>query len=232
MVVGMIMAVVMVGMIARLAMLVMMVVIVPMIMAMLVMVVIVLVSMRVLVVMPMIVTVMIMAMVIVMMSVVVLVAVVMAMPMIVVHQLGRRGREVSAAFRIERRFDLHHAGTEPAHHLLDDMVAADAQRLGGDLRRQMTVAEMPGDAHEMRRVLAADFDQRLGRGDHLDQAAVFQHQRIATAQGDHLGKVEQEFQPARAGHGQAPPMPVVEFEHDRIGGSVAPRLCGFDGSGA
>jgi hypothetical protein len=62
----------------------------------------------------------------------------------------------------------------------------------------MAVAEMPGDANQMQRVSAADFDQRLGGGDHLNQAAVFQHQRIATAQRDRVFQIEQEFEPARA----------------------------------
>jgi hypothetical protein len=59
--------------------------------------------------------------------------------------------------------------------------------------------------------------QRLGRRDHLDQPAVFQHQRIAAAQRDRVFQVEQEFEPARARHRHPPPVPVVEIEHDGIG---------------
>lgn len=99
MMVSMIMAMVVIGMIARLAMLVMVMIVPMMVMAMVI---------------------------VVMMLLVVLVAVTMAMPMIVMHKLGRRGREVSAAFGVEWRFDLRHARTEPAHHVFDHMIAADA----------------------------------------------------------------------------------------------------------
>jgi hypothetical protein len=123
---------------------------------------------------------------------------------------------IGAAFGIERRLDLDHARTEPPHHPFDDMVAADAQALGHDLRRQMTVAEMPGDADEMMRIVAADLEQRLGRRHHLDEPAILQHQRIAAAQRDGVLQVEQEFEAARARHRHAAAVPVVEIEHDGI----------------
>jgi hypothetical protein len=74
---------------------------------------------------------------------------------------------IGAAFGIERRFDLDHAGAEPFDHRLDDVIAPDTQALGRDLRRQMTVAEMPGDPNQMVRVGTPDFGQRLRRRDHL-----------------------------------------------------------------
>ena len=125
---------------------------------------------------------------------------------------------IGAAFGIERRLDLDDARAQPLHHRLDDVVAADAQALRHDLGRQMTVAEMPGDPHQMPGIGAPDLDQRLGRGDHLDQPAILQHQRIAAAQGDGVFEVEQEFEAARPRHRHPPPVPVVEIEHDGIGG--------------
>ena len=110
----------------------------------------------------------------------------------------RMGRGIGAAFGIERRLDLDDARAQPRHHRLDDVVATNPQAFRHDLRRQMAVAEMPGDPHQMERVGATDFHQRLWSGDHLDQATVLQHQRIATAQRDGVFEVEQEFEPARA----------------------------------
>ncbi len=153
--------------------------------------------------------------------------------MIVRMVLGMRmGGSIGAAFGIERRLDLDDAGAEPRHHRLDDVVAADAQTLRHDLGRQMAVAEMPGDPHQMERVGATDFDQRLGRGDHLDQAAVLQHQRIATTQRDGAFQVEQEFEPARAGHCHPPPVPVVEIQYDGIGRGLRPAMLALNFGGA
>ncbi len=52
---------------------------------------------------------------------------------------------IGPAFRIERRFDGDDPRAETLHHLLDDMIAPDTQSLAGNLCRQMTVAEMPGE---------------------------------------------------------------------------------------
>src|SRR5258708_11309597 len=100
--------------------------------------------------------------------------------------LGRMGvaaAGIGAAFGVERRLDLDHARAEPLHHRLDDVIAPDPQTPCRDLRRQMAVAEMPGDPHQMLRIGPSDLDQRLRRGDHLDQPAILQYQRVAAAQG-------------------------------------------------
>src|SRR5438270_5245506 len=55
------------------------------------------------------------------------------------------GANVGAAFRIERRLDLKHLGTEVLHHILDHVITANSQILACDLDRQVPVAEMPGD---------------------------------------------------------------------------------------
>lgn len=98
------------------------------------------------------------------------------------------------------------------------MIAPDAKALADNLRRQMPVAEMPGHPHQMVRIAAADFDQWFGRRHHLHQPPIFQHQRIAAAQRHGFLQVEQEFQPARAGHRHPSPVPVVKTEDHRIGG--------------
>jgi len=141
----------------------------------------------------------------------VVVARMIVMPMVVV---AVRRLRIGAAFRIERCLDLDDAGAEAFHHGLDHMVPADAQALGHDLRRQMPVAEMPGEPHQMMRIGGADLQQRLGRRHHLDEPAVLEHQGVATAQGGGVLEIEQEVQPARARHRQPAPVPIVEIEQD------------------
>lgn len=129
---------------------------------------------------------------------------------------------IGTAFRIERGLDLDGARTEPAHHLLDDMVLADAQATTDDLCRQVAVAEVPGDPHQMLRIAPPDLDQRLRRSDHFDQPAVLEDEAVAATQRHRFLEVEQEVEPARAGHRHAPAMAVVEIEHHRIGGLGRP----------
>jgi len=129
-----------------------------------------------------------------------------------------RRLRIGPALGIERRLDLDDARAQSLDHRLDDVIPADAQAFWHDLGRQMAVAEMPGDANQMKGIGTADFHQRLGGRDHLDQPAVLQHQRVAATQRHRVFQIEQEFQPARPRHRHPPPVPVVEIEHDGIGG--------------
>lgn len=139
---------------------------------------------------------------------------------------------IGTALGIEWRFDLDNARAQPLHHILDDMIAADSQRASHDLRRQMAIAEMPGNANEVVRVVAADFHEVLGRGDDLDQPAVLQHQRIAAAKRHRMFEIEQEFKSARSRHCHSPAMTVVEIEHDRIRCRFTPAVLQLDLYGA
>ena len=139
---------------------------------------------------------------------------------------------ICSAFRIEGGVYRCHACAETAHHILDDVIAADAKTFARDLRRQMAIAEMPGDPHQMLRIAGADFNQWLGRGNHLDVAAIVQHQRVTTAQRHCFLQIEQELQAARACHRHAPPMAVVEIKHDGVSGGDRPVGTGVNVGGA
>ena len=160
--------------------------------------------------------------------VIVVTVIVPAMTLAMRMFLRRMARRIGAAFGIERRLDLDDPRAEPLHHRLDDVIAADAQALRHDLRRQMAVAEMPGDPDQMQGIGAADFEQRLRDRHHLDQPSIFQHQRIAAAQRDGVFEIEQEFQPAGARHRHPTPVPVVEIEHDGIGRGLRPAMLAQD----
>jgi hypothetical protein len=155
------------------------------------------------------------------------VAVMMVVVVMVTMMIGAR-TDIGAALRIERRLDLDHAGAESPHHLLDHVVATDPQMLSRDLDRQVAIAEMPGEPHHLPGIDAAQFDQRLGSGDNLDQPAVVEHQRIAAAQRDGFWQIEQEFEAARAGHGHAAAVAIVELKNDRIGRRAVPTACSPD----
>ena len=141
-----------------------------------------------------------------MVAVVVIMVMTMAMPGMIVGRMTvrrmvvrftRRVRVavtgIGAAFWIERRFDLDQARTQPLHHCFDHVVAPDAQAPSGDLCRQVTIAEMPGDTNQMLRIAAADFHQRLRRRHDLDQPAILKHQCIASTQGDRIFEIEQKL---------------------------------------
>jgi hypothetical protein len=133
-------------------------------------------------------------------------------------------RVIGAAFGIEWRLDLNDARAKPFDHRLDDVIATDAQAFACDLGRQVPVTEVPRDPDQIVRIAAANFDERFGRGDDLDQPSVVQHEGITAAQGDRMFQIEQEFQSARAGHRHPPAMTVVEIEHDGISRRIRPAM--------
>ena len=161
-------------------------------------------------------------MVIAVMMVGMIIMVMMGVAAVVMRGMIVRRLRISAALGIERRLDLDDARTQSLHHRLDDVIPADAQAFWHDLRRQMAVAEMPGNANEMQRIGAPDLDQGLGGRHYLDQPTVLQHQCVAAAQRDRVFQIEQELQPARPLHRHPPPVPIVEIEHHGIGGGFRP----------
>src|SRR5262249_59598497 len=83
---------------------------------------------------------------------------VMVMPMLVAVRV-HTALPVGAAFGVEwPRHDAHLAAKTP-HHLGDDMIVTDVDEGGGDLRRQMAVAQMPGYARQQPPVAAGDLQQ-------------------------------------------------------------------------
>ena len=148
------------------------------------------------------------------MGMVMIVAVIMTMMMIVV--IVMLCLEVGAALGVEGCLDRADLAAEARYHLLDHVVAADAQARAHDLHRQVAVAEVPGELKQVIRTLGADLAERFGRADHLDEAPIFQLHRIAGAQGHGLLEVEQEFKATYGVKHDPPPVTIVEFQHDAV----------------
>jgi hypothetical protein len=157
---------------------------------------------------------------VIMMSVLVIMRMVVMIVAVAVG--GRFGLHIGAAFGIERRFERDHARAEAPGHLLDDRVAPDAQRLRHELDGQVSVAEVPGDAHEPERVSGADLRERLGGCKHFDDAAVLEFEPVAAAQHRGFRKIEQEGETADSGHDEAPTIALIEVEHYAVGRLARP----------
>jgi hypothetical protein len=182
--------------------------------------------------MPVVVMVIVVVMIVMVMMVITMIVRCMVMRRVVmriaVAGVGVAAAGIGAAFGIEWRLDLDHARAQAFDHRLDDVIAPDAQAFCHDLRRQMAIAEMPGNANQMTRIGPSDLDQRLRRRNHLDQPPVFQHQGIAAAQRDGVFQIEQELKSPCTRHRHPPPVPVVEIEHHSIGRRFGPAMLPLD----
>src|SRR5439155_19975231 len=121
-----------------------------------------------------------------------------------------------ARLRIERRLDRRKPSAQPPDHILEHVVAADAQLPIGDLNVSMSVAKMPGEPHQIERGLGFDFDQRLGLAGDAHDRAVLEHEPIALPERRRTLEIEQKFAAALASEHDAPAVPLVGIEHDAI----------------
>lgn len=140
---------------------------------------------------------------------------------------------VGAALGLEGALHRRHRTALPAHHLGQDVVVLDVDRVGGDLGRGMAVADMPGDTHQPQRVLGADLQQALRCGLDLDKAPVLQLYRVAIGQHRGLVEIEQDIEPAIGLEGKAAAIAVVMVEGERVDDALGPNGgLANDGGGA
>jgi len=89
---------------------------------------------------------------------------------------------IGAALGIERLLDAADAGAQPLQHVDDDVIVADQDDVVGDFRRQVAVAEMPGEPRQPRGAVGPHLDQRLGQRHDLDDRAIGQRQPVALSE--------------------------------------------------
>lgn len=139
---------------------------------------------------------------------------------------------VGPAFGIEGGEHRSHRGAEPLQHVLDDMVVADPQAIAEELRRQVAVAEMPGNADQFGRAGSGDLQKAFGNGLHQDQPAILEFERIAVLHDGGFLEIEQKNRLADAAHDETATVAIVAFEGERIGRRAGPGAGGEDaGSG-
>ena len=135
---------------------------------------------------------------------------------------------VGAGLRIERRFHGRDLRAEPAQHIFNHMVPANAQPIADNLHVDMAVADVPGEPRQLVTVRCGDFDQRFGPADDAHNAAIVEHEAVAVAQSGRLRQVKQKGRAPLAGQDNAAAVPVVRIELnviDRTGAvPVARRL--------
>src|SRR5688572_2150266 len=105
--------------------------------------------------------------------------------------------------------------TEVAHHVLEHVVAKDAQEAFADLHRNVSVTEVIGDARQARRV---DVRELLRRGRDLEYAAVGSAYAIASAQHEAARQHEADFLARIELRALAAALPVLEGQAEASGG--------------
>jgi hypothetical protein len=167
----------------------------------------------------------------VIMNVIMVMSMLMTVPAVVmVSLLQRPFRTVGAALGLERPSDLMHMRAESFHHLGQDMIRFDVDRMFGDLCRRVPISDMPGDPGERVRVVGVDLHQILGRRLHLDQGSIGELERIAMRKVCRLGQIQQELVTSIALHGNAPSIAGLTIQRDGIDGDSLAQIGAADDS--
>ena len=164
---------------------------------------------------------MIMRVIVPMMPVIVVAVVVVVMPVAVpVAVVVPAIVLVGAALRLE---GAHHDGGRAAlaaHHLGQHVVVLDVDRVRRHLGGGVPVADVVGHLEKPQRVLGAHFQQALGRGLHLHEAAVLELHGIAVVQHRGLVEIEQEIEAGIAFQRDAAAVAALVIEGDGVGNPV------------
>jgi hypothetical protein len=126
---------------------------------------------------------------------------------------------VRAAFGLKRSVAFSENCAEAGKHLFDHMVRPDTEGFMSNLRRQMTIAEMPCKAHKLARIFMPHFDYRLcGCLNHKPPPIVKLH-TISISHGDSLWKIEKDILALIRREPNPAPMARIEIERDSACGT-------------
>jgi hypothetical protein len=122
---------------------------------------------------------------------------------------------VRAAFGLKSRLKLHDCRAEAVKHVFDDVIRPNAKCVPADLGRDMPVAEMPRQSHELTRIRVSNVDDRLGRRPNDEPRPVIELHAVSIGHCDRRGQVEKYLVALIRDQADASTMPMVEIESDR-----------------
>jgi hypothetical protein len=121
---------------------------------------------------------------------------------------------VRAAFGLERSLNISENCPEAGKHVFDHMVGPDTEGFMSNLRRQMTVAEMPCKAHKLARVFMPHLDNGLCCRLNHEPPPIVKLHTISISHGDSLRKIEKDILALIRRQPNPAPMARIEIECD------------------
>jgi hypothetical protein len=100
---------------------------------------------------------------------------------------------VSAAFRLEGRPQLYKICSEAMEHILDDMVGTNAKNLVLNFSGQMSISQMPSQAHALIGILMSDFNEKFGSRLDLQPSSIIELQAVSICHCDRFREVEKDI---------------------------------------
>jgi hypothetical protein len=122
---------------------------------------------------------------------------------------------IGARLRIERRLDCIYVTAQPLHHLPDHMIRTNTDATAQQLHRQMTIAEVPCDPHQLALVMCVYLQQRLWLRAYPHHLAIHR-QPVAVAQTHGLRQIEQHLPALFGAQQNASAMSAIEIDQHAV----------------
>jgi hypothetical protein len=121
---------------------------------------------------------------------------------------------VCPALGLERSIDLAENGAESVKHILDHMVRTDTKGVVSNVCRQMTIAEMPCQAHKLATIFVRDLDNRFRSRLNHEPPPIIKLHTIPISHGDRFREIKKDILALIRREPNPAPMPRIEIEGD------------------
>ena len=121
---------------------------------------------------------------------------------------------VRAAFGLKRSVAFSEDCAEAGKHLFDHMVRPDTEGFLSNLRRQMTIAEVPRTAHKLAGIFMPHLNNGLRGGLNHEPSPVVKLHAVSISHGDSLWKIEKDILALIRREPNPAPMARIEIERD------------------
>ena len=136
--------------------------------------------------------------------------VMMAMTVMMTVNHGRNHGHTPPALGLEGPRDGSCHSALAAHHLCQNVIVLDIERISGDFRRRVPVADIARRSHQPQRVLGADFEERLrAPATTRTSRSSSSFSASPSVKGHRFFKVEQEIEPSVPDQGDTPALAAL-----------------------
>ena len=133
---------------------------------------------------------------------------------------------VSAAFRLESCLDFLKICTETAEHVFDHVIGSNKKDLFSNFGRQVSIAQVPGKADQLKTIFVSDFNKILRSGYYLEPSSIVKSQPVPVGHGNCLGKVQKDIFSMVCCETDPPAMTRVEIKCERAHGVLLRPMSG------
>jgi hypothetical protein len=127
-----------------------------------------------------------------------------------------------ADLRLEGGLNVGHEPAKTNHHILKHMIAADTQPIAEDLHIRVPIAQMPGQADEIKRMTAFDLGEPFDATADAHDRSIVEHETVAIPQVGRVRQIQQKARAALSGQHQAPAMPIVGAKNHAVNRGCVP----------